>query len=1134
MNTPPLLPRKGSQDHDNLDDTHSNPTDFFENANLETFFTCSSESLLWNQQSLLARPVVSENLSIPGLFSNDSQHNPQITSEYQHLESVSSILDVPVDTSFSSSELCHPDVLNSCSYILIPLTTPGIPQYDLLTMYVPQIAIDTVHNFQLPRHALPHKCLKLPLHSSQASSLLFKLSPALVHSLLFTSVRGVLTGVQSSLDRAIPLSSITVRRLIDQEFGWVNYLGGERIILPPLPLLFTAEQLRIMLTNVDDISSSPLFMHFTQQLLQDIQLSHKWVESLAVEDQSDDKRTKNYYFIPVHMFRVFFLPYALFLREMFQKHQQLTFSQLIPFALPPPYFPQDSIALFHSFFPLVAAPETQTDLAPFTPVVTDASASPAIIEPCTTLDVDLFQNTPNSRFNVSLIFQPLDFYRGDMLIPNIGLSASPPLCLSASRVGSLSSNPISSPHHKPTFPTSQMPSETTTLHSYWSRVFVPHCPSLSSPLLMKWSGYNIKHFVCSPQCGVMNRHGVFVFPQPLQHAIQILAGQLGSGPIYTTDSLHPFSVGQTDAAPETTLNLIAPTASTLQTTTSDTCWWRVLYRFTHSFNASLLTRPAIIPEMISAFINTMQRSPSLTPEHFFEQPFRDLLQVPLQPLGHQLENATYEVFERDPVKYRQYRLALEQHFVLLYQSLLDKHAAWCSFHGTSSDFCGDSYLQFQPYLDVCVLGAGRGPLITCCIEAAANTGVPIRLFAVEKNPFAFVSLLQTVQHHGGTGDGSCTHHQCVDGPSIEHPFSDGTACNCSIDHRANWSHLTLVESDMRSIIERSCSSSHDLPAHFPTRFHVVVSELLGSFGDNELSPECLWDIQKILTSPHDDTVQCDDANSSDVISQMIQSDPILAGQEVPSKELFNYLMKSIQGVSLPNFYRSWIAPVVASQAYNQILSHNFVFSKSGSSSPVASLEEFSAKQAQQNKLLHTPYVVMLHNHCVLAPPCPAFSFSHPHISVPAPNLQNGDPLWVTSNHQLFMDHPLARFCSITFSFPANESVLIHGFSGYFETILFDSTSNRQQTLTGFDSVIGYSILPDTYSHGMFSWFPFFFPLQVPLLLSPLPAGSVDQKHQVVFYLWRKCDHKRVWYEYACQEQKGLVHNLGGIASSIGL
>ena len=55
---------------------------------------------------------------------------------------------------------------------------------------------------------------------------------------------------------------------------------------------------------------------------------------------------------------------------------------------------------------------------------------------------------------------------------------------------------------------------------------------------------------------------------------------------------------------------------------------------------------------------------------------------------------------------------------------------------------------------------------------------------------------------------------------------------------------------------------------------ILVSELLGSFGDNELSPECLDGAQKFLRFPH--------------------------------------------GVSIPYEYTSWVAPVSSSKLWNDV------------------------------------------------------------------------------------------------------------------------------------------------------------------------------------------------------------------------
>jgi len=43
----------------------------------------------------------------------------------------------------------------------------------------------------------------------------------------------------------------------------------------------------------------------------------------------------------------------------------------------------------------------------------------------------------------------------------------------------------------------------------------------------------------------------------------------------------------------------------------------------------------------------------------FAMGYQDFLQTPLQPLEFNLESATYEIFEKDPVKYGNYEKAIE-------------------------------------------------------------------------------------------------------------------------------------------------------------------------------------------------------------------------------------------------------------------------------------------------------------------------------------------------------------------------------------------------------------------------------------------------------------------------------------------
>mmetsp|Transcript_4030 Transcript_4030/g.5121 ORF Transcript_4030/g.5121 Transcript_4030/m.5121 type:complete len:204 (+) Transcript_4030:2035-2646(+) len=99
--------------------------------------------------------------------------------------------------------------------------------------------------------------------------------------------------------------------------------------------------------------------------------------------------------------------------------------------------------------------------------------------------------------------------------------------------------------------------------------------------------------------------------------------------------------------------------------------------------------------------------------------------------------------------------------------------------------------------------------------------------------------------------------------------------------------------------------------------------------------------------------------------------------------------------------------------------------------------------------------------------------------------------------------------------------------GTFHSTLYQSPLPGNE---GNSSVI--SIAPTTFSVGMFSWFPVYFPLREPL---HVPTGST-----VICTMWRKMDRSddgggRVWYEW-CAEIVGKdddvisashLHNPGG-------
>ncbi|KAH9936058.1 PRMT5-domain-containing protein [Amylocystis lapponica] len=138
----------------------------------------------------------------------------------------------------------------------------------------------------------------------------------------------------------------------------------------------------------------------------------------------------------------------------------------------------------------------------------------------------------------------------------------------------------------------------------------------------------------------------------------------------------------------------------------------------------------------------------------FSQGYQDYLQSPLQPLMDNLQSITYQTFEQDPIKYRQYEEAV---FLALSEWPKPGKMSW--------------------------------PLVARCFAAVQRAKRDALIYAIEKNPNAYITLQER--------------HQSEWGDSVR-----------------------LLFGDMRTL-------------EVPEQVDILVSELLGSFGDNELSPECL-------------------------------------------------------------------------------------------------------------------------------------------------------------------------------------------------------------------------------------------------------------------------------------------------------
>ena len=263
-------------------------------------------------------------------------------------------------------------------------------------------------------------------------------------------------------------------------------------------------------------------------------------------------------------------------------------------------------------------------------------------------------------------------------------------------------------------------------------------------------------------------------------------------------------------------------------------------------------------------------------EAILETPYLDSLQSPLQPLGDHLEYQTYETFERDPVKYKRYgeavAFALEDgmeggRFAYLGSTqttlrqlnrMSDAAALGGGFdldvHDEEyyGDDNGDSPVEVDIYrATILVVGAGRGPLVREAIDAVSRVSVAgmngaaaqrggtrralhARIVAVEKNPSA-VLYLRSLQE----GDPSWNGGHEYDGRQRGGGEDGGGNGEAVIP---GTSSVMVVGCDMRD------ASSHPSLKHMINnekyRADIVVSKLLGSFGDNELSPECLDGVQR--------------------------------------------------------------------------------------------------------------------------------------------------------------------------------------------------------------------------------------------------------------------------------------------------
>ncbi|KAF2680016.1 protein arginine N-methyltransferase HSL7 [Lentithecium fluviatile CBS 122367] len=383
--------------------------------------------------------------------------------------------------------------------------------------------------------------------------------------------------------------------------------------------------------------------------------------------------------------------------------------------------------------------------------------------------------------------------------------------------------------------------------------------------------------------------------------------------------------------------------------------------------------------------------------------FQDYLQSPLQPLTDNLESITYEVFEKDPIKYAWYEQAIAQ-------ALRDWQAQQKS---TSAE---------DGAVVIAVVGSGRGPLVTRALQASQNTGVPVRVYAIEKNPNAYVLLLR---HNADTWGGQ----------------------------------VTVVKTDMRAWKGPPKSDGTF------GQVDILVSELLGSFADNELSPECLDGVQHVLNPEH--------------------------------------------GISIPSSYTAHFTPLSTPKIWADLLARNTNGDASAFEIPwVVMLSQFdylSIQPDQPEVPAQLTNGTKMNHFNLEAPLAPivntAWEFTHPlppSVLAQSSLRRGGSAIGGGGGFtggDGANEHNY-RFCKTTF--PIQDQGVCHGLGGYFETVLY----------SGSEGPVELSTNPVTMadkSKDMISWFPIFFPLKTPM---HLPSNS-----EVEVSMWRQTDDRKVWYEW---------------------
>ena len=187
----------------------------------------------------------------------------------------------------------------------------------------------------------------------------------------------------------------------------------------------------------------------------------------------------------------------------------------------------------------------------------------------------------------------------------------------------------------------------------------------------------------------------------------------------------------------------------------------------------------------------------------------------------------------------------------------------------------------------------------------------------------------------------------------------------------------------------------------------------------------------------------------------------------------------------------------------------------------------SGKPTGSRQALETPYVVRTHAASQTHIEQPCWEFTHFQKSSDGPQQKSLKDSVPTDCNERFAQlvftpdpthgagcgcgygHYDGAISGMAASGVLTSDTVIHGFLGSFHCVLYQSPLAKENS-----SII--SIAPQSFSMGMFSWFPLYFPLRQPLYV---PNGA-----SIICSMWRKTNVNenysgsggRVWYEWCAQ------------------